>query len=48
MPGKIQENCEHLDIDDKHRMCIDCGKDFVPDEIAKAFDEWKDKRKYGE
>jgi hypothetical protein len=34
-PEDEQDECEHTDID-KHRMCLDCGKDMLERIIVRA------------
>lgn len=41
-----QDECEHSDKD--KGICLDCGLDLREDIMARAYDDAKDRRKYGE
>lgn len=41
-------DCEHLDIDQDERCCLDCGVDRTEELAARAYDAAKNARKYGE
>lgn len=42
------EECEHGDICQDERCCLDCGKDMTEELLSNAYDRAKDMRKYGE
>lgn len=44
---QIESDCEHLDIDQDERCCLDCGADLTEELMARAYDRAKDARKYG-
>jgi hypothetical protein len=42
------DECDHFDVCDDERVCLDCGKDMTEEMMAAAYDRTKDLWKYGE
>ena len=40
--------CEHTDVCEDERVCLDCGEDRTEHMMAKAYDYYKDRMKYGD
>ena len=43
----FQDECEHYDIDEDSRTCLDCDKDLTEDLMASAYDSAKAYRQDG-
>jgi len=40
-----EDCCDHSDCDD--HCCLICGKDMAETRACRAYDQWKDRMKYG-
>lgn len=38
---RCEDCCDHGDVDSDERCCLDCGKDFTEQLMARAYDQWK-------